>query len=68
MPNPECNALTYVPPAGGAKAQILMRSLPSATGQVTTFAFPWSGPALTVNVPPSDNLPPLAQDKPYTGG
>lgn len=66
MPNPECNALTYVPATGTGKAQLLLRSLPTTTGQVTTFVFPWSGPALTVNVPPSDNLPPLARDKPYT--
>lgn len=65
MANPECNALTYVPATGTAKAQVILRSLPNAAGQVTNFPFPWSGPPLTTNVPPATITTPLASDKPY---
>lgn len=68
MANPECNALTYVPATGTAKAQVILRSLPNAAGQVTNFPFPWSGPVLTTNVPPADNAVPLSKDAPYQSG
>jgi hypothetical protein len=69
MPNPECNAVTYVPPTTpGGKGQVILRSLPNTAGQVTNFAFPWSGPPLTTNVPPADNPVPLSKDAPYQSG
>jgi hypothetical protein len=68
MANPECNALTYVPGTNGSKDQVLVRSIPNAQGQVTTFTFPWSGPPLIVAVPPANNSVPLSSDAPYQSG
>lgn len=68
MPNQECNALTYVPGTGGAKDQVLVRSVPNAQGQITTYVFPWSGPPLTTNVPPAPVATPLSKDAPYQPG
>lgn len=68
MANLECNGLFYTPPTTpGGKGQIIVQSVPNATGQVTKYSFPWSGAPITSNVvPDGSGLPPITADKPYT--